>query len=389
MKPILGYCTNVHAGADWTTTQANLARYAVAVRERVSPQEAMGVGLWLSNSAAESLGNPAAAESFRVWLASHGLRPFTVNGFPYGDFHQPVVKHRVYEPNWFDRRRVEYTKQLATLLAALLPSGQGGSISTLPLCWGTPAPTAIQLDLAAAHVREVGEHLHALRETTGHEIVLSIEPEPGCAIQRVGDVLSFFHEQLWQRKTPAETLRRHIGVCHDVCHSVVMYEEQADVLEQYHRAGIRVGKVQVSSAVTVDFARLAPDERRQAIEQLHGFDERRYLHQTNIRQANGEVRFYEDLSQPLAEVGDAVALTSEWRIHFHVPVYVQRFGQLQASQPAIVDALGALRRFHPDVTDYEVETYAWGVLPAELQQPNLAAGIAEEMRWCAAAMRTA
>ena len=35
-----------------------------------------------------------------------------------------------------------------------------------------------------------------------------------------------------------------------------------------------------------------------------------------------------------------------------------------------------------DTTDhFEVETYAWGVLPPELQQPDLAAGIADEMAW--------
>lgn len=386
MKPILGYCTNVHAGADWTTTQANLARYAVAVRERVSPHEPMGVGLWLSNSAAEALADPAAVAEFRVWLAAHGLRPFTLNGFPYGDFHQPVVKHRVYEPNWFDRRRVEYTQRLATLLAELLPAGQGGSISTLPLCWGTPAPTREQLDLAASNLREVATHLRRVQDATGHEIVLSIEPEPGCAIQRVGDVLRFFHNHLWAGGAPTELLSRHIGVCHDICHSVVMFEEQEAVLRQYHEAGIRVGKVQVSSAVCVDFAQLSAAERGAAIEQLHSFDERRYLHQTMVRQANGAESFYDDLSQPLSDAVDPATLTSEWRIHFHIPVYISRFGQLCASQPAILAAFDALRRYHPEVTDYEVETYAWGVLPAELQQPDLATGIAEEMRWCVGAM---
>ena len=29
----------------------------------------------------------------------------------------------------------------------------------------------------------------------------------------------------------------------------------------------------------------------------------------------------------------------------------------------------------------EVETYAWGVLPPELRQPDLAAGIAQELAW--------
>jgi hypothetical protein len=34
---------------------------------------------------------------------------------------------------------------------------------------------------------------------------------------------------------------------------------------------------------------------------------------------------------------------------------------------------------------FEVETYAWSVLPPELQQPDLAAGIAAEMDWFAKA----
>lgn len=386
MTPILGYCTNVHAGGDWGTTQENLARYAVAVRELVSPDAPMGVGLWLSNSAAETLADRDTRRRFRDWLAGHGLRAYTLNGFPYGDFHQPVVKHRVYEPNWFDRRRVDYTKRLAEHLADLLPAGQSGSISTLPLCWGAPAPTVEQFTLAAAHLREVAEHLRRLHAETGHEIVLSIEPEPGCAVQRLENVLTFFHRYLWQDRSPPAWLARHIGVCHDVCHSVVMFEEQADVLRAYREHGIRVGKVQLSSAVCVDFAPLDAEERRAAVAQLRSFDERRYLHQTTVRQADGGERFYEDLSLPLAEIGEPARLTSAWRIHFHVPVFVRDFGRLYASQDAILEALTALRQHHPHVTDYEVETYAWGVLPKELQQADLARGIAEEMHWCAQAM---
>lgn len=387
MTPILGYCTNVHAGADWATTRENLAHHATAVRERFSPDEPMGVGLWLSHSAAEALADRETRRQFRDWLAARGLRPFTLNGFPYGDFHQPVVKHRVYEPNWIDDRRVEYTKRLATLLADLLPEGQAGSISTLPICWGNPAPSREQWKVAAQHLRETAEHFRRVHGETGHEIVLSIEPEPGCAIQRVGDALTFFHEHLWEGKSAPDWLARHVGICHDVCHSVVMFEPQRDVLQKYREAGLRVGKVQLSSAVQVDFSTLTPEQRVAAIQQLHGFDERRYLHQTTIRQLDGSERFYEDLSQPLAEAGDATELTSAWRIHFHVPVYVKLFGQLHASQDAISEALQALREFHPEVTDYEVETYAWGVLPTELQQPDLAAGIAEEMQWCRQAMR--
>ena len=53
---------------------------------------------------------------------------------------------------------------------------------------------------------------------------------------------------------------------------------------------------------------------------------------------------------------------------------------LQATQQAILECL-AFARTHDTTASFEVETYAWGVLPEELQQPDLATGIAEEMSW--------
>jgi hypothetical protein len=73
-------------------------------------------------------------------------------------------------------------------------------------------------------------------------------------------------------------------------------------------------------------------------------------------------------------------LYGEWRVHFHVPLYLKRFGLLETTQQAVLDCLAAIRRFS-DVRHFEVETYAWGVLPRELQVDDLATGIAEEMRW--------
>ena len=92
---ILGYCTNVHAGTDYASTLANLERYALPVKQQVSPNAPMGVGLWLAASAAQEMLDQNRIAEFRVWLEAHGLLVFTMNGFPYGDFHQTVVKHAV------------------------------------------------------------------------------------------------------------------------------------------------------------------------------------------------------------------------------------------------------------------------------------------------------
>ncbi len=376
-----GYCTNVHAGADLPQTRANLERFSLAVKRQVSPNEAMGVGLWLTAAAAGALRADGKTGEFGDWLGGVGLVPFTFNGFPYGDFHQKVVKHDVYLPTWSDERRLTYTLDLIAIQDALLPAGMEGSISTLPIAWGQPMPTDEILHAAGRHLAHIANHLARLEQETGRLIYLCLEPEPGCVLQRKGDIVWFFQNYL-DPQGKSDILRRYLRVCHDICHSVVMFEDQADVLQTYYAAGIAVGKVQVSSAVCVDFAVLGERDRIQAIDQLAGFAEDRYLHQTMTREPGKKSVFHQDLPALLGGIVDPRRLTSEWRIHFHVPIYLETFGHLSGSRGDIVACLAACQKYS-DVHHFEVETYAWGVLPKELQHANLADGIAEEMKWFA------
>ena len=147
---------------------------------------------------------------------------------------------------------------------------------------------------AGRNLVKAGEHLARLEQETGRLIYLCLEPEPGCVLQRKGDFLWFFQNYVWPQGKE-DTLRRYLRICHDVCHSVVMFEDQADVLQTYDSAGIAVGKVQVSSAVCVDFAALDERSRIQAIDQLAGFAEDRYLHQTVTREPGRTSVFHQDL----------------------------------------------------------------------------------------------
>lgn len=379
-----GYCTNVHAGVDLATTQSNLAEHALRVKQLHSPDRPMGVGLWLAAPAASQLLGDGQCAEFAAWLADVGLVPFTFNGFPYGDFHQPIVKHRVYEPTWSEQARRDYTIDLIRIQHALLPAGLEGSISTLPIAWGTPSRTADESDAMVESLCSVAEYLAQLEAETGRCIYVCLEPEPGCVLTYSSDIVRLFEEQLLPRCANESNLRRHLRVCHDVCHSAVMFEPQAEVLQRYVAAGIRVGKVQVSSAVCLPFAQIPADERVQAVEQLRQFAEDRYLHQTTVRSAEtGEDAFFEDLPAALANMGPPATCTDEMRVHFHMPIYLESFGHLQTSRADIEDCLRAARAIG-DVGHFEVETYAWGVLPAELQTESLAEGIAREMDWFAA-----
>ncbi|MEQ8785633.1 MAG: metabolite traffic protein EboE [Pirellulaceae bacterium] len=377
----LGYCTNVHAGAKLDATRQNLERYALEVKRRFRPEAPMGVGLWLANPAAEELLIDDRAAEWADWLDEQGLVPFTMNGFPYGDFHQQVVKHRVYHPTWFEADRRDYTLRLFEILDRLLPPDMEGSISTAPLCWGQPAPSEEQLRQAGRQLRVVAAQLAHLERETGRLLHLAIEPEPGCFLQRSTDLVHFFENYLFDGDSEY-ACRRHLRVCHDVCHAAVMFEPQHEVIQRYRAAGIGIGKVQISSAVRLPLDEMAPPQRAEALEQLSGFAEDRYLHQTMVKQDDQPPRFYEDLPLALKAEQESATLSGEWRVHFHVPIYLERFGLLETSQADILACLEALRD-QPEVAHFEVETYAWGVLPPSLQVPDLATGIAREMTWFA------
>lgn len=379
-KRTIGYCTNVHAGEDIASICQNLEQYAVPARVATGSKE-LGVGLWLPAQAAAELAGDV--DEFSKFLRDRRLRPFTINGFPYDNFHEPIVKRRVYRPAWWQSERLEYTKRLAEILAKLLPESEPvGSISTLPIGWSADVESPDQLEQAGANLRELAKYLHEIESRSGRRIVLAIEPEPGCVLDTTDDVIEWFGKQL-----PNAAHRRVITVCHDICHSAVMMENQSEVLQRLAGAGITIGKVQVSSAIVADWQAMALGRRREAIEQLTQFAEDRYLHQTGRRMESGQFHLAEDLPDLIGKVsqrGDPVWGDERWVVHFHIPIFLERFGHLTTSQKDVMDCL---RTLHADDSSIdftghlEIETYAWTVLPESMRKRGLADDIANEILW--------
>ena len=382
---VIGYCTNVHAGATFEQTKANLQRYALAVKAIVSPDEPMGIGLWFSRQCVNELFNLGAKglPQLGPWLDDHGLIPFTFNGFPYGDFHQPIVKHRVYEPDWSTTERLGYTHALAAILSEISPDFSHRSISTLPLGWPKGSSWKVDVQTAVANLLGLTKELRQIADTTGVFIHVDLEPEPGCLLQRSDDVVKFFQDHLLpagdELDLPAEVVCAHIRVCHDICHAAVMFETQAEVIDRYENAGIRIGKVQVSSAIRIPFDAMSETERADALRQVQSFAEDRYLHQTMIRLPDGEMEFHEDLPLAIASIENDHPI-GEWRIHFHMPIFLDHFGLIETTQDQIGQCLRALDP-EDGVRHFEVETYAWDVLPQDLRTNDLAQGIAREIVW--------
>ncbi len=392
----VGYCTNVHSGTDLAAIGENLSRYACSVRQQLQQTghgKRLGVGLWIPNRAAEQLVG-GQRDAFREFLSGNRLVPYTINGFPYANFHGDSVKQRVYLPTWAEPSRLQYTRQLAEILADLLDDDHpNGSISTLPLGWpgnpfaeqggGDSSPEIERnrlIESSGKQLRQLADFLRQLHQRTGKHIVVAIEPEPGCVLDSIDDMVTFFQTQL-----PEQHHRRYLTACHDICHSAVMNEPQRQVVRRYAAAGIAIGKVQVSNAIVADWLTIAPEQRAAALRQLGEFAEDRYLHQTGQIAKDGGYELAEDLPQLIQQASASELANAErWVVHFHVPIFLERFGLLSTSRDAVVECLAAIA--DPDIdVDFsghlEVETYAWTVLPPEMRQHGLAADIAAEMRW--------
>jgi len=405
-----GYCMNVHAGRTFSEVLANLENYSARVQSLVGSP--IGIGLWFSESSAVETLEVGNLDRLRSTLARYSLMPFTLNGFPQGDFHQKVVKHAVYHPTWWEPSRLEYTRKLVRILDAILPEGESGSISTLPIAWGAPEPTSSQLLAACKNLIFLAQELASLQERSGRTIVIAIEPEPGCYLTSTESFRKFYCDHLLAA-CASQSVRKHvldhITICHDVCHAAVMFEDQSRELNSLFDHGIRVGKVQVSSAISVPWSKMSKEQSDVALAQLSQFAEDRYLHQTTFgatlptQSSSGTPvwqhpvwqHMVEDL--PIALHRDDSGLTSmdqltkfgalaeEWRVHFHVPIFVERFGELATTQPEIkktLELLGPLVGSPQFPTGhFEIETYAWPVLPEGLKVDDLANGIAREIEW--------
>ena len=98
--------------------------------------QSFGIGLRLANNETLALTKQKTIQEFKEFLLTTDCYVFTINGFPYGDFHRTKVKEWVHSPDWLTIERIEYTKRLINILAFLLPSHlTTGGISTNPLTY--------------------------------------------------------------------------------------------------------------------------------------------------------------------------------------------------------------------------------------------------------------
>jgi hypothetical protein len=147
----------------------------------------------------------------------------------------------------------------------------------------------------------------------------------------------------------AETmLRRHLGICYDVCHGSVEYEDSVAALDRLLAAGISVPKVQLSAAMRIPFM------THELVDAVMRYDDGVYLHQTIVRGSAGLTR-YVDLPDAVAAFKEGRA-DGEWRIHCHVPLFLSDLGEIGSTRADLEAVLAAFRRKSRS-SHVEVETY--------------------------------
>lgn len=371
----LSYCTNVHPGQTIAEIDAGRDRYTVKVQHQL--ERPLAAGLWLAQPVvAELQSAPESLPAFVERLQQRDLACYTLNAFPYGDFHSERVKENVYIPDWTTPERLQYTHDCARILAALMPEGTEGSISTVPLGFKEFEHPDDFNDRACTQLIELARRLDELYDDTGKLVRLAIEPEPFCLLETTDEAIAFF-EDLWQRADKmgvGDVVRQTIGLCYDVCHQAVEFEEIDQSIHKLVDAGVRINKVHITCAIEID----NPAENEAGRRALADYVEPRYLHQTMARASTGDVHRLVDLTTEHALQPPAEFLQAEkWRVHFHVPVNAESLGPLGTTRNELRQALAtvAALEYAPHL---EVETYTWQVLPGQ-QSEELVDGLTREM----------
>jgi hypothetical protein len=396
----LAYCTNIHRGETWPEVYANLKTHVMAVRDQVGQGRPYAIGLRLGVTAAAELSDRSTRLEFQRWLEAENAYVFTINGFPYGQFHGTRVKERVYQPDWCTAERVDYTCRLFDLLAELLPPGVEGSVSTVPGSFKAFIREDAQVRQMAVNLLRCADYLAGLCSKTGKVLHLGVEPEPLCYLETTPETVAFF-ERIAELRPGDDSWRAFLGVNYDTCHLAVEFEDPAWGLEALRREGIRISKLHLSSALRVENPMAASSL-------LRGFCEETYLHQVVARESDGTLRRFPDLPEALESLnaapvvstsavrpGSTASLPKEWRIHFHVPLQGLEGEGLTSEGARIGTTIDSLRAVldwisrNPAVCGHlEMETYTWEVMPSALRRVEVVDQIAAEYEWTLRELRS-
>lgn len=384
------YCSNIYSGDTWQDIFLNLKKNIPEISSKVAQTKAFGIGLRLSNNAAIQMLENDNILIFQQWLNTNNYYVATINGFVYGNFYNTSIKNKVYKPDWTTLERANFNFTLIEILSKLCPIGGDVGFSTSPLDYkfGLHKKNDKSFnDLTLEYLVQLIKKLIYIEKKEGKTIHIDFEPEADCLLEKISDIVNFFENlllvdlalkltnELNISLTEAKTyIFRHLRICYDICHQAVQFEDHLKNFEILSKSGIKIGKIQLSSALEIN---VKPNTLIDLIDDLNKFKDKIYLHQVVIKSFDGSFNKYRDLPEALENFEDNNE--SFWRIHYHLPIFAKKYNNFLTTSEEIKTVINFLKT--SSITScLEIETYTWEILPEELKL-NLTQSIVREYEW--------
>ncbi|MEW6983609.1 metabolite traffic protein EboE [Colwelliaceae bacterium 6471] len=364
------YCSNVHPYSTLDGLREQLIKHVLPIKQKRN-LNSMALGLWLNQALVnEILANPEKMLTLTKLFEQEKLIILTLNAFPQETFHAEQVKANVYLPDWSDNARFNYTKQLVKIICQYSSLFNNEvSISTVPLGYKR-GWCADKHAIACNHLSSLSKLLAEVKKSAAKHVTVCLEMEPDCVLESSQEMVAFFQNDLMIAKYPE--IRRHLGVCFDICHQAVMHENINDSLTLFEKSGITIGKIQVSNALQFNNS-----DRHVVLTELEPYMHSPYLHQIKT-QLHNRILSTDDLS-PLT----LTRLTEQGvsRVHFHVPINRQKLTDtITTTQKSILATLDYLElaKIKPNL---EVETYTWALIDGDADSEQLNQHLVSELTW--------
>ena len=383
----LTYSTLVHPADDWEQLWKSVNTYLPQVKARMAPNQKFGVCLRTSAPSAAALSaDPSKRADLKQFFADNDLYLYTANAFVYGVFKKQIIKEDVYEPDWRTEDRVEYTMQVASLLAHLAPDGIEPSIQSAPLGFKPRVTGEDVVEAYTTNVIRVVAHLVKLHKETGKVVTLGLEPEPRCFLETTDETIDYFTKTLFSGETAqrlakatglneadaAVAMRKHMGVVFDIGHQAVGFEHIPTSLQKLIDHDVQIVKLQEAASMYM------PGVTQKTVDALQAFAKTIYLSQT-CQKKDGKTTWFMNLEDAFEDWYKNPG-PRDWRTHFHVPVFLDDLGAFGTTRYALEEAL-AFHKKTPLSAHLEIETYTWDVLPDHLKTGDIVEYVCREMDW--------
>jgi len=383
----LTYSTLVHPADDWEQLWKSVNTYLPQVKARMAPYQKFGVCLRTSAPSAAALSaDPSKRADLKQFFADNDLYLYTANAFVYGVFKKQIIKEDVYEPDWRTEDRVEYTMQVASLLAHLAPDGIEPSIQSAPLGFKPRVTGDDVVQAYTTNVIRVVAHLVKLHKETGKVVTLGLEPEPRCFLETTDETIDYFTKTLFSGETAkrlakatglneadaATAMRKHMGVVFDIGHQAVGFEHIPTSLQKLVDNDVQIVKLQEAASMYM------PGVTQKTVDALQAFAKTIYLSQT-CQKKDDKTTWFMNLEDAFEDWYKNPG-PRDWRTHFHVPVFLNDLGAFGTTRYALEEAL-AFHKKTPLSAHLEIETYTWDVLPDHLKTGDIVEYVCREMDW--------